>query len=298
MLDSSRFRKLTLIITLLAIPFFFIGGPSSLSLNIYHRFWDFGHSFFFALVAVNLVCWKVIKKPKDMVVTFFIVLVLSVIIEKLQTFVGRHASWLDVLANMAGLLLGYSLTQVLSPLQIIIRAVALIGLIPGVWAFSKSAALCFMLWQQFPVLLNGEASLDAEAWGSDIHLQKRPENTGYKLLFSGKAFLSADMMGFIQSWKGYQQLVLEAENPSNETVTLVLRISDKQHELSGQDFNDRFNQPIALSPGWNRIEINLQEIEQAPIKRAMDLNNIYLLKLFLPKDTRATEIYLNKLYLQ
>lgn len=293
-----KWRKFSIIIILLAVPFFFIGGPSSVSLQTFHRFWDLGHSIFFALVAVNLVWWNVVRKPQHLVVAFSIVLLLGVTIETLQTYVGRQASWRDVLANMAGFLLGYSLTQVSTRIIFTMRLVALLGLIPGVWAFAKSAAVSFVLWQQFPVLLSGENSLDQQAWGSQVHLQKRADTVGYKLQFPGEAFLSADMMGFIQSWAGFQKLILEIDNPSTENLVVVLRISDRQHELSNQDYSDRFNQRLLLVPGLNRVKINLQEIHQAPAKRLMDLDNIYLLKLFLPEDRSSAELHLNKMYLE
>jgi VanZ family protein len=302
MLDSLKWRKFTLALIVLAVPFFFIGGPSSVSLDVHRRFWDLGHSIFFALVAINLVWWKIVKTPKQFSISFVAVVLLSLLIEKLQTYVGRDASWSDVLANMAGLLLGYTLTQTASRSIILLRALSLIGLMPGLWSFFKSAAVSFILWQQFPLLSGGDSSWESVVWGgkSEITRIASPEKTQrvYLVRYSGEAYQSADMMGFIQPWIDYQRLILEIENPSSEALSIVLRISDKQHELSEQKYNDRFNRRIHLLPGWNQIEVSISDIENAPADRKMNLHEIYLLKLFLPESGKAKELYLNKIYLQ
>jgi len=302
MLDSLKWRKLTLAFILLAIPLFFIGGPSSVSLDIFRRFWDLGHSIFFFLVAINLVWWRIVKTPKQFLIAFIALVFVSLLIEKLQTYVGREASWLDVLANIAGLLLGYSVTQSSSRLIVFLRGLSLIALMPGLWGFFKSAALGFILWQQFPLLSGGDFAWESHAWGGtgEIARVASLENSSrvYLARYSGEAYQSVDMMGFMQSWKGYQQLIVEIENPTTETFSLILRISDKKHELSAQDYNDRFNRRLTFLPGWNTIEVNISDIENAPGNRTMNLQEIYLLKLFLPESGKAREIYLNKIYLR
>lgn len=298
MLDSLKFRRFTLALILLAIPFFFIGGPSSVSLDAYRRFWDLGHSLFFALVAVNLVWWGIIKTPRQFSIAFVMVVLLSLAIEKLQSWVGRDASWLDVLANLSGFVLGYSLTQAFELKTFLLRLASLLGLMPGLWSFFKSAMVVAVAWQQFPVLLNGDSFWEQKAWGGDIPLQKISQQSGYRIVFPGKAFVSSDMMGFVQSWNGYQNLVFEVNNLGAKELLLTLRISDKQHELSDQEYSDRFNRRLLLLPGENRIEVSLEEIANSPAKRKMDMDEIYLLMLFLPEDGESQKIHLNKLYLQ
>ncbi len=298
MLDSLKFRRLTLALILLAIPFFFIGGPSSVSLDVYRRFWDLGHSLFFALVAINLVCWGIIKTPKHFSIAFVMVVLLSLAIEKLQSWVGRDASWLDVLANLSGFVLGYSFIQKFGLKIFLLRLASLLGLIPGFWSFFKSAMVVAVAWQQFPVLLSGDSFWEQKAWGGDVTLQKIPQQSGYNIVFPGKAFVSSDMMGFVQSWNGYQNLVLEVNNLGAQEFLLTLRISDKQHELSDQEYGDRFNRRLLLLPGENRIQVSLAEIENSPAERKMDMDEVYLLMLFLPEDGESQKIHLNKLYLQ
>jgi hypothetical protein len=194
--------------------------------------------------------------------------------------------------------LGYSFIQKFGLKIFLLRLASLLGLIPGFWSFFKSAMVVAVAWQQFPVLLSGDSFWEQKAWGGDVTLQKIPQQSGYNIVFPGKAFVSSDMMGFVQSWNGYQNLVLEVNNPSAKEFLLTLRISDKQHELSDQNYNDRFNRRLLLLPGENRIQVSLTEIENSPAERKMDMDEIYLLMLFLPENGESQKIHVNKLYLQ
>jgi VanZ family protein len=300
--DLRSWRKITFVLILLAVPLFFIGGVSAFAPDVYRRLWDLGHAVFFTLVAVNLVWWLIIKNHKQFAVAFLIVFGISLLIEKLQGFIGRDASWSDVLSNMSGFLLGYSFTQIASKWMLVLRSVSILGLLPGLWAVLKSLILMFVLWQQFPLLSGGESHWESGAWSgrADISRIAAIENPDrvYRIVFSGLAYQSANLRGFIQPWNHHQTLILQIENPSNEKLGLTLRISDKQHEISNQEYSDRFNRRIELLPGWNQIEIPINDIKNAPLKRAMNLQDIYVLKLFLPETGGPKEIYLNRFYLQ
>lgn len=301
MLASVSWRKLTLVLILCAVPLFFVGGVSAYAPDIYRRMWDLGHAVFFALVAINLVSWSIIKTHKQFVIALLMVFGMSLIIEKLQTYVGRNASWFDVLSNLSGFLLGYSFAQPLNKWIVLLRSISIVGLSPGLWAVLKSFILLIVMWQQFP-LLSGGTSWEARAWsgGAKVSRVAAHQNTQrvYRVGYSGIAYQAANLRGFVQPWSDYQKLVLQIENPSSEMFELTIRISDKQHELSKQKYSDRFNHRIELLPGWNQIEIPVEQIKNAPLGRTMNLAEIYILKLFLSEPGKAREIYLNKIFLE
>jgi VanZ family protein len=300
--DLRSWRKITFVLILLAVPLFFIGGVSAFAPDVYRRLWDLGHAVFFALVAVNLVWWLIIKNHKQFVIAFLIVFGISLLIEKLQSFIGRDASWSDVLSNMSGFLLGYSFTQIVTKWMLLLRGLSILGLLPGFVAVLKSIILMFVLWQQFPLLSGGESHWESRVWGgrADISRIAAIENPDrvYRIGFSGSAYQSANLGGFIQPWTHHQKLILQIENPSNEKFELTMRISDKQHELSKQEYSDRFNRRIELSPGWNQIEIPINDIKNSPLKRTMNMEDIYVLKLFFSESGKAREIYLNRIFLE
>jgi hypothetical protein len=302
MFDVRHWRKVTLGLILLAVPLFFVGGVSSVALDIYRRLWDMGHSVFFALLAVNLVWWSIIKNHRQFFIACLMVFSVSLLIEKIQSYIGRDASWFDVLSNMSGFLLGYSFIQSISKIILVLRMVAISGLLPGCWAVLKSLILMFILWQQFPLLSGGKSSGEAAAWGGRAQVTRiassdNPDRV-YRINFSGQVYQSANLRGFIQSWNDDQTLIVQIENPSTESFVLTLRVSDRQHEISGQEYSDRFNYSIDLLPGWNQIKIPVSDIKNSPLKRTMNMDDIYVLKLFLPKVGKPREIFLNRIFLE
>jgi len=292
--DLSRFKIAFLILLLLIVPLFFVSGPSAFSPEIYRRFWDLGHPIFFALLSMSLIWWGLVNSAKRFLVACVLVFASSLLIEKIQSYIGREESWLDVLDNMAGFLLGYAVLQVSAVKKYSLVVISFVALLPSTWNLVKSILLCVNLWWQFPVLLGGDYQWELNAWSGDIHSTPK---TGYQLHFKGKAFDSIDMMGFIQSWKDFQTLKLEINNPSNDVFDLTLRISDKQHEMSDQQYSDRFNRRISIQPGEQTIQIRIQDIEQSPAGRSLNLDEIYLLELFLPEDGKARDLQVKKIYL-
>lgn len=291
-----RWRWLFLLVVVCAAPFFFIGGPSEYSLEIHRRLWDFGHPAFFACVSLLSIGFGLIKNIRHFFIGLLIVFIASLSIEALQTFVGREASWLDISFNLSGYLLGGFLLLTRFSQKILLVVLIIAGLLPGLIKLAKSVMMVWVLWNSFPVLLSGQNYWEQQAWGSDVKLQ--PIDSAYQLDFSGKIYESADMMGFMQSWKPYKYLVLEITNPESESFELTLRISDKQHQMSIQSFEDRLNYRFTLEPGNQQLKIPMSQIEMAPANRKMDLHEIYLLKLFLPKDDKPRSLHLRRVYLE
>ncbi len=63
----------------------------------------------------------------------------------------------------------------------------------------------------------------------------------------------------------------------SKVQSLVIAIYDAQHT---NDYADRFNQAITISPGVNHIDIPLDDIRQAPVGQELDLSAIRAIRLF------------------
>lgn len=73
-------------------------------------------------------------------------------------------------------------------------------------------------------------------------------------------------------WSGYRALEVSITNPNPIELALNIRIEDAHHN---QQFTDRFNHPIALSPGQNlKLLISTDQIQQGPVQRELDLQHI------------------------
>ena len=92
-----------------------------------------------------------------------------------------------------------------------------------------------------------------------------------------------------RDWRGYQWLAFEVFNPEQETLQLTIRINDRIHDQKGHRYSDRFNKILLVGPGWNHFEISLEDVEEAPSNREMDLKDVFSLGLFATnlKEPRA-----------
>ena len=104
---------------------------------------------------------------------------------------------------------------------------------------------------------------------------------------------------FPGDWCGYDALVIELENLFSESLRLTVRVHDRQHETGARayGYSDRFNQSFLLTPGGHRLAIPLDEIQQAPISRDMDLKAIVNLTIFIADLKSLREIRINRVYL-
>jgi len=52
---------------------------------------------------------------------------------------------------------------------------------------------------------------------------------------------------------------------------MTCRIHDRRHVQGLKRYQDRFNRRYTIQPGWNCINIPLQDVQAAPEGRSMDL---------------------------
>src|SRR5690606_33262776 len=101
-----RKRHWLLVPVLGVVPLFFVGGPDWLSPPLYRAAWSQGHIIFFALLALWLGAWVRLDSPLRWLALTLAVFVSSLVIEGIQSQVGRDANWNDVLRNLIGTWLG------------------------------------------------------------------------------------------------------------------------------------------------------------------------------------------------
>jgi hypothetical protein len=96
-------------------------------------------------------------------------------------------------------------------------------------------------------------------------------------------------------WSGYDRLVFEAYSERADPVQLVLRIHDIHHNNA---FRDRYNHPVTIAPGRNRVVIPLADVRAAPEGREMDLTAIRGLALFALSPPVPFSLYLDAFRLE
>ncbi len=78
-------------------------------------------------------------------------------------------------------------------------------------------------------------------------------------------------------WTGYTSLLFSVFSQLDEPVAVVLRIHDRRHNF---EFNDRYNQRLVVKPGRNDYQIPLRDVQNAPVARVMDMQQIASIMLF------------------
>ena len=99
-------------------------------------------------------------------------------------------------------------------------------------------------------------------------------------------------------WSAGTAFTFEIYSPEKEPVALELRLNDVQHDQTGDDYYDRFNRVVQITPGHNKISIPISEIKNAPKTREMDMTQICGLFWFLPRPTVETHLLFDNVRLE
>jgi VanZ family protein len=295
-------RRLWLLVPLfVAFPLFFVGGPEWVAPRLYRELWSQGHMVFFAVLSLWLTSVVSMHSPRRWLVLSLLVLIAGVIIEGIQSKIGRTASWEDVLRNLIGLWLGLFWSLPADRRVWLGRGLASALLLWQLAGLASHAAMHFHRIQQFPVLSDFEGARDLDAWSGQVERVNEPVREGR---FSLAVHLGTQRFSGVRSytlrrdWRGYRELVFELYNPLDDELTINLRINDRQHEQAGRRFADRFNRQLNVSPGWNQFRISLEDVRQAPEGRAMNMAEIQQVQLFVHALEQPRTVYLDYIRLE
>jgi len=301
-----------LVLALAVSPFLFLSGPDWASPPLYRAIWGLGHPLLFALVSVWLQKVRPLRHGWQWLLGTLGVLIVSLVIEGVQSQWGREAHWRDILGNLTGFWLGLfwaldAREDTGGRIRFSVWAGRLLGLGLLAWQWVAPFQEALNTWhrfQQFPVLADLESPRDLHAWTGDLARVVEPVAEGrYSLEIrladraSGQGlYTGAQLKHLWGDWRSYRQLVfaLYSEKP----LTLTLRINDRQHDRSDHRYEDRFNRALRLSPGWNHFAIPLTEIFEAPQGRRMNPAQIQRLLLFTSRPDQPRFIYLDDLRLE
>nr|WP_232364805.1 CIA30 family protein [Desulfosalsimonas propionicica] len=97
-----------------------------------------------------------------------------------------------------------------------------------------------------------------------------------------------------------QSLQNHTTSNGEKQVKLHLRIEDRKHAQSeNQQYTDRYNSSFDLPPGkWKTIKIPLEEIENAPKTRKMNMEQISSIMFFVARQPEPLTLYIDDIRLQ
>jgi hypothetical protein len=232
-------------------------------------------------------------------------LLCGIAVECVQLFSGRDADAVDVIRDVAGILVALGLCAGFDPWPGWLRQapwrIPLRYLLPGlaaVLALASSYPLVSLAWayhqraQAFPVIFDPAANWShpfirlqhatLENAGKDPACRATANAGRVGLRLERVRYAGISIIEPMPDWRGHERLALEVYSPQPVPLELTLRIHDARHD---QAFTDRFNRRLTLAPGENRIHIPLLEVREAPAGRRMDMAHIAGIMLI---SSRAT----------
>ncbi len=156
---------------------------------------------------------------------------------------------------------------------------------------------------EFPLLSGFESKLEPSRWtgDADFVLSKEIKTTGnssLKIFLNTSKYSGVSLKYFHREWGPYNILSFKIFNPKNDFLKITCRIHDKKHTEGEQAYTDRFNKTYTLFTGWNPIEVNLNEVYKAPLRRKMNMNEINGFGIFVISQKENKIIYLDDVMLK
>ena len=304
-------KSILYLIFFTCLLFLFIDGPTTHSPRSYLKFWDMGHLILFFIGGILfLVDFRKYFKdtfPRHLLIVFIFSLVLGLLTELIQVRFHRDPDLGDLTRDIIG---GFIAVIFFSPRRIdlpgrwlksfkfILIISVLLELLPLIRASSDE----LIAYEQFPLLSDFETPFEADRWYSawELPLEKAIARHGKKSLkvqLTTAKYSAVSLQHFPSDWSGYTNLNFSIFNNQNDTLLLTCRVNDFKHYALGQEYDDRFNRLLHLAPGWNDYSIPLDEIEQAPVHREMDIHKIDLVCFFSISLPRPRIIYIDHVFL-
>jgi hypothetical protein len=288
----------------------FLGGPDYYSSRSFKSLWDIGHIVYFVLFAGLLSRWSLVSRMSlawQWTIILASTLLLGVSIELIQHGTARTPDTGDVLRDLTGsflVLVFGSLGSKLQPARrrLSLQFSVLVLLLVQLWPVTRSLIDEAIARYQFPLLSGHETPFEIDRWTGSAGLSVEtiaPISQGklLKLSLTTDQYSGASLSYFDGDWASARTLKISLYNPDAEPLQITCKIHDLQHADGDEEYEDRFNRSFLLMQGWNHIEINLDEVEESPASRSMDMSRIRGFGLFVVSQSEPRFLYLDNVQL-
>jgi hypothetical protein len=262
---------------------------------------DFGHVPMFAVLTVALFVFlrsaMPLRPARSLVFAAVIALLLGGATEIAQLYVGRDASWGDLLRDALGVGIAVVLCMSLDEqlrmrgmqrLALLAIAMSMLGyavlpVVEMVHAYAYRNA-------QFPMLASFGNPIELY-WVRSLGSRRLLAGDAMRVEFTSEPYPGVSWHEPVPDWHDYRSLVAEVSNPNDLPVEITVRVHDSAHNW---EFVDRFNKAFLLAPNERRVlRIDLEDVRRAPAGRAMDMRRISDVSIFRsgPKGPAAVLIH-------
>lgn len=227
---------------------------------------------------------------KTYAVIIIVGMLMGVVVELIQHFTGRELAAVDLLTNFFGLLAGLCLVEVYRqsehlkgrPVRVLLVVSSLILILVSVMPLILLTISYIERNQAFPVI----ADFDAQ-WKSAFiafnhsrldEMDGRGQDGMHWVTFEPAEYPEISVIEPVPDWTDYDRLLVTLSSNYSHILRVTIRIHDAVHN---QSYSDRYNMRLVVEPGVNAYEILLDDVEQAPSNRTMDMTSVAGLILFV-----------------
>ncbi len=236
-----------------------------------------------------------------------ITLLLGIAIELMQHGTARIPDTGDVLRDLTGSLLVLVFGSLGAKVQPVSRRLSLqfgvlmLALVQ-LWPVTKSLIDEAIARHQFPLLSGFETPVELDRWAGSAGLSVETiasisQDKLLKLSLGTDQYSGAALSYFNGNWAFARALKISLYNPDASPLHITCRIHDLQHADGDEEYDDRFNSSFLLMQGWSHIEIDLDEVEESPASRSMDMSRIRGLGVFVVSLPAPRILYLDEIRL-
>jgi VanZ family protein len=303
---SSAWRWLLLILPALGSLFFAV---NPLDLPRWLRpLLDLSHVPIFALASALLVRWVPalarLSVRQQLLAALAGSLLIGGGIEIIQPWFGRNGDVGDAISDMTGAAAGVLFCSRRRreftwhwrrALQLSILAVVLLaGHRAAGWYLASSEAFA-----RFPLVADFEAPYAARLWSSGTRTDAIARSGLHALhvTFDSSGWAATTHEPPVADWSGFRTLQMAVFNPVQEAQPFSVLIADRSVPDRSGNRRPWFRQRTELQPGWNQIEVAMEDVAAGGVRGPVDITRIGFLTLEIPQPTGVVDLFIDDVLL-
>jgi VanZ family protein len=309
-MEKIRFLKNIMLYAAVAagVVLLFVGGPGSYASRSAYHFWNLGHIILFSILSyVVIKDVPVINRSgfwKQLLIMFLLTAVIGIITEVVQGEYDRSPDIKDIVRDLIGSAIALaffirSRQMLAKPVLLIMQVLVFLAFVRETYPLGRDLIDETIARSQFPILADFETPFETDRWLEKWRMERDAEiarqgDYSVKAALIPAKYSGVSLRYFPSYWSGYNYLNFSIYNPDSDTLKIICRIHDREHNNA---YSDRFKRAYMIRPGWNDIRIATEDIRTAPRNRRMDMHHIKSLVIFTVDLQVKRYIYLDDFHL-
>lgn len=271
---------------------------------------DFAHGPVFGAIAIVLLMAQRHRSRGDVRTHYPVAIAASVFLggatELIQWFTHRDPSWNDFCTDVIGVATFVSCYALfdsrITHLRRALMPLAAIALSVMLWPVVVTAHAYYERSHAFPLIFDlnrgiGMYFITTRLVHTRIETMPAPwsSESALRVDFLPGKWQGIELREPPSDWRECDELLVDLVNPTSETLRVVVRVDDEQHNWK---YADRYNGNFDIAPNSRvGLRIPIEEIRTAPKTRELDLSRVARVVVFRRRDSQAPSMYVSRMEL-